>query len=242
VAQRTDRVHRGGTLDTGGSGARERALMRPRWLLVLAASAVVLGVVVAGLAVMTAATLPLVLVLGATVFTLVAGAGTRLRHRAERRGRRAPVRSDVGRDDLGTAVCGMAPGAAPRLHWSTQWEADPPVPAVPQTRERVTEVLAEWGLMGEPVEPTLLVVTELLSNAIDHARGPVRLSVELSAEEVHVEVHDATPDAPQLRPPNPARARGRGVYLVEQVSSRWGWTADPPGKVVWADVPTAWPA
>jgi anti-sigma regulatory factor (Ser/Thr protein kinase) len=216
--------------------------MRPRWLFVLAASALVLGAVVAGLAVMTAAVLPLALVLGATVLALVAGVGTRLRHRAGwRRGRQAPGRSNVGRDDRGTGERSDGPRGEPRLRWSTRWESNPPVHAVPHTRERVAAVLAEWGLTGEPVEPTMLVVTELLSNAIDHARGPVRLSVELSAETVHVEVCDATPDAPQLQPPDPTRARGRGVHLVEALSLHWGWTPDPPGKVVWADVPTEWP-
>lgn len=210
--------------------------MRPRWLFVLVASALVLGAVVAVLAVMTAA--PLALALGTALLTLVAGAGTRLRHRAGwRRGRRARARSDVGRDEPGTGVR----SDEPRLRWSTRWESDPPVHAVPHTRERVTAALAEWGLTGEPVEPTLLVVTELLSNAIDHADGPVRLSVEWSADAVHVEVADATPDAPQLRLPDPTRARGRGVHLVDALSLRWGWTPDPPGKVVWADVPTEWP-
>lgn len=214
--------------------------MRPRLLLVLAASALVLGAVVAGLVVMTAAALPLALVLGAAVLTLVSGVGTRLRHGAGwRRDRRPPVRSGVGRDDPGTAT-EDGPGGEPRMHWSTRWESDPPVHAVPHTRERVTAVLAEWGLTGEPVEPTLLVVTELLSNAIDHAHGPVLLSVERSDETVHVEVRDATPDPPRLRPPDPTRARGRGVHLVEALSLRWGWTPDPPGKIVWADVPTEW--
>jgi Histidine kinase-like ATPase domain len=212
-------------------------------LLVLAAAALVLGaVVVAGLAAMTAAALPLALVLGAAVLTLVGGVGTRLQHGAGwRRGRRAMARSDVGCDDPDTGVRVDGLRGEPRLHWSTRWESDPPVHAVPHTSERLTAVLAEWGLTGEPVEPTLLVVTELLSNAIDHARGPVRLSVERFAETVHVEVHDATPDAPQLHPPDPARARGRGVHLVAALSLRWGWTPDPPGKVVWADVPTEWP-
>src|SRR6185369_16858203 len=75
----------------------------------------------AGLAVMTTAALPLVLVLGVTVFTLVAGAGTRLRHRAERRGRRAPVRSGVGRrtaaalvDPVGGRSAGTRGAAHPR--------------------------------------------------------------------------------------------------------------------------------
>ena len=169
--------------------------MRPRWLFVLVVSALVLGAVVAVLAVMTAAAVPLALALGTALLTLVAGVGTRLRHRAGwRRGRQARVRSDVGRDDPGTGVRSDEPRGEPRLRWSTRWESDPPVHAVPHTRERVTAVLAEWGLTGEPVEPTLLVVTELLSNAIDHARGPVGLSVELTADAVHVEVCDATPD------------------------------------------------
>lgn len=190
--------------------------MRPRWLFMLAASVLVVGAVVVGLAVVTAAVLPLTLVLGAAVLALVGSAGTRLRRGAGWR------------------------RAEPRLRWSTCWESDPPVHAVPQTREQVTAVLAGWGLTGEPVEPTLLVVTELLSNAIDHARGPVRVSVERSAEAVRVEVGDATPDPPQLLPPDPTRARGRGVHLVEALSLRWGWTPDPPGKVVWAEVPTEW--
>jgi anti-sigma regulatory factor (Ser/Thr protein kinase) len=209
-------------------------------VLVLAAAVLVLVVLVAGLAMMAAAALPVALVLGAAALTLVGSVATRPRGRAERRRSPwAPVRPDVADDHPG--VRADEPGGEPRLRWSTSWESDPPVRAVPHTRERVAAVLAEWGLSGEPVEPTLLVVTELLSNAIDHAHGPVRLSVERSAETVRVEVRDATPEAPQLQPPDPVRARGRGVHLVDALSSRWGWTPDPPGKVVWAEVPTEWP-
>lgn len=223
--------------------------MSPRRLLVLVVSilvlAVALGAVVAGLAVVVTTALPVALALGAALVALVAGTGTRARWLAGRqRGRRVPPRADVAYDEPDAAVGGSGPdtgkGAASEHRWSTWWDGDPPVQAVPDTREQVTVVLAGWGLTGEPVEPTLMVVTELLSNAIDHAHGPVRLSVELSAEVVHVEVHDATPRPPQLRPPDPMRARGRGVQFVEALSTRWGWTAAPPGKVVWADVPTRW--
>ena len=224
--------------------------MSPRRLLVLVVSTLVLAValsaIAAGLAVVFTTALPIALALGAALLTLVASSGTRLRRRTgRRRNHRVPVQVDVAHDEPDADVCGSGPGTgdgdAPQLHWSTWWEGDPPVQAVPHTREQVTVVFAEWGLSGEPVEPTLLVVTELLSNAIDHAHGPVRLSVELSADTVHVEVRDATPHPPQLRPPDPMRARGRGMQFVEALSIRWGWTAAPPGKVVWADVPTRWP-
>jgi anti-sigma regulatory factor (Ser/Thr protein kinase) len=131
--------------------------------------------------------------------------------------------------------------AAPRLRWATQWEGAPPARAVPSTRHRVNVVLAEWDVTGEAVEPTLLVVTELLSNAIEHGRGPVWLSIQLRDESVYVEVRDDAPEPPQLQPPEPLRVRGRGLQVTEAVSSQWGWTADPPGKIVWADVPTNWP-
>ena len=68
--------------------------------------------------------------------------------------------------------------------------------ALPDTRERVAVVLAEWGLTGEAVEPTLLVVTELLSNAAEHGHGPGWLAIELADGSVHVEVRD---DAPSRR-------------------------------------------
>ena len=98
-----------------------------------------------------------------------------------------------------------------------------------------------WDVTGEAVEPTLLVVTELLSNAIDHGRDPVWLSIEMRDESVYVEVRDDAPEPPQLQPLKPLRVRGRGLEMIEAVSSGWGWTADPPGKIVWADVPTNWP-
>jgi anti-sigma regulatory factor (Ser/Thr protein kinase) len=192
--------------------------MRARRLLLLVVSVLVVGAV---LVVVTAAAVPLVLALGAATIALVAGGVVRPRRRAGwRRGR----------------------SASEPLAWSTRWESEPPVHAVPDTRDRVTLVLAEWGLTDEAVEPTLMVVTELLSNTIDHARGPVSVSVGLSGSGVvHVKVQDASPDPPQMRPPDPARIRGRGVYLVDALSLRWGWTPEPPGKVVWADVPTEWP-
>ena len=115
----------------------------------------------------------------------------------------------------------------------------PPVEAVPLTRRQLSVVLGEWGLTGEPYEDVLMVVTELLSNAVDHGRGPVRLMVELRSDSVRIEVHDTAPDAPRPQPLDPYAVRGRGLQMVEALSSRWGWTDGPAGKIVWADVPKA---
>ena len=183
--------------------------------LALAATIALLGVVVVGLAVITVVAFPLALTIELAVLALVAGVASRATKR--RWGRR------------------RARDSAPL--WATRWESEPPVEAVPLTRRRLSVVLGEWGLTGEPREDVLLVVTELLSNAVDHGRGPVRLTVELRSGSVRIEVHDTAPGPPRPQPLDPYAVRGRGLQMVEALSSRWGWTDGPAGKIVWADVP-----
>ena len=201
----------------------------------LATGVVLLAALAAVVAVVAVAALPAVLALGLAVLALVAGVGTRPRRRSARRVTPAPTPAEAV-DDAPPA----RPGSPDRLRWMASLDSGPSARAVPDTRQRVTVVLAEWGLTGEAVEPTLLVVTELLSNAVDHGHGPRSLSLELADETVRVEVRDNDPEPPQRQPIDPLRARGRGLQLVDGLSTGWGWTADPPGKVVWAEVPTRW--
>jgi anti-sigma regulatory factor (Ser/Thr protein kinase) len=184
--------------------------------LALAATIVLLGVVVVGLAVITVVAFPLALMMELAVLALVAGVASRA---TTRRGRRRAQDADP--------------------LWVTRWESEPPVEAVPLTRRQLSVVLGEWGLTGEAHEDVLLVVTELLSNAVDHGRGPVRLTVESRSGSVRIEVHDTAPDAPRPQPLDPYAVRGRGLQMVEALSSQWGWSDDPVGKIVWAEVPKA---
>jgi anti-sigma regulatory factor (Ser/Thr protein kinase) len=209
--------------------------MRSHRILSLVAIIVLLGAVVAAVAVMTVTVLPAALALGLAVLALIAGAGAGLRRRPGRRARTTPVPAAL-KDGV---VAGS--GASPGRRWVVQWDSRPPVTALHEARERVAVVLAGWGLTGEAVEPTLLVVTELLSNAVEHGRGPGWLSLAFADESVRVEVRDDVPEPPSLRARDPLRVRGRGLQLVEAVASRWGVTDDPPGKVVWAEVGTRWP-
>jgi anti-sigma regulatory factor (Ser/Thr protein kinase) len=201
-----------------------------RWVrraLVLAV-ALVLVLVLVGLALLVTAlvALPLALALELALLALVVGVGTRV----QRVARRWPWRRGPG--ESGSA-------AGPR--WTTGWEAEPERSPLPVVRERLAVVLAEWGLGSEAGEPTLLVVTELVANAAEHGRWPVRLSVEYRRSVVRVEVHDDSPEPPDPLPLDPDRLRGRGLQLVDGLCEEWGWTPDPPGKVVWADVTTQWP-
>jgi anti-sigma regulatory factor (Ser/Thr protein kinase) len=200
----------------------------PRRLLTVAAAVlVVVCVLAAGLAALTILTIPLVIALELTVVAVMTGVVTH-RRRGRRRGAADPA-PDVEQQP-----------ASSELEWTAAWRVGPTHQAVPAVRERLSCVLSTWGLTGEAGEPTLLVVTELLDNAAEHGRGPARLAVELTGDGVRVAVTDGSPDAPRLRPRDLSASRGRGLQLVDGLSTRWGWTDEPPGKVVWAIVPTGW--
>jgi anti-sigma regulatory factor (Ser/Thr protein kinase) len=112
--------------------------------------------------------------------------------------------------------------------------------AVPCARLHARQVAWEWGLAGLSYD-TELLVCELLSNAIAAARAmqpawPVRLWLLSDAAQIAVVVWDASPQPPVLTQAGAAAERGRGLLLVEAISSRWGWypAQDTIGKVVWA--------
>lgn len=215
--------------------------MRAAWRFLLIAAAVVLvvGVVLVGAVMVTVLALPVAVALGLALLTLVAGIGNQLGRGPGRRRTRAEPSAP---GDEHHAAVPASPTSAARPRWTAAWDTELTADAVPLVRDRLGDVLAEWGLSGTAGEPTLLVVTELMSNAVDHARAPVRLEVGFFDTWVRVEVHDDAPEPPRLRPHDPLRARGRGLQLVDALSSQWGWTRAGTGKVVWADVLLAWPA
>ncbi|MDT7580079.1 MAG: hypothetical protein QOK35_1343 [Pseudonocardiales bacterium] len=183
--------------------------------------------------------LPVALLVVVGGVALVAGVGARLGHTPRRHRARGPSATPAGGDHDDSAV--QPDAAASGRRWVTQWESGPPTSALSFVRGRLTVLAAEWGLTEEDVEPALLVVTELLSNAVDHARAPVQLVVEFLGDAIRVEVHDAADAPPRMQPHDPLRRRGRGMQMVETLSERWGWTDTSSGKVVWAEVVIGWP-
>ncbi len=105
-----------------------------------------------------------------------------------------------------------------------------------RARQVVRDAAASWGLPEDLADDAQLVVTELVSNGIDHGEGPITLTVTRRAAGMLVEVHDLSPRQPLVRPVDPSSARGRGMQLVQALSVRWGTTPDGGGKVVWAEL------
>jgi anti-sigma regulatory factor (Ser/Thr protein kinase) len=106
---------------------------------------------------------------------------------------------------------------------------------VSHARRQATGWLAERS--GGDVDGAAVVLSELLTNALQHTEGPIRLRVALAGPTAHIEVRDET--GKLHRTPAPDVNGGRGLVLVEGLSSAWGVRRDGPGKVVWAEVPTS---
>ena len=115
--------------------------------------------------------------------------------------------------------------------------------AVPCARRHTRQILWEWRLtaLADPVE---LVVSELATNAVAASRlaglaPAIRLWLLADAARVLVLVWDASPRPPARADTGVDAEGGRGLLLVEAVSSRWGWYRDrqgETGKVVWAEL------
>jgi anti-sigma regulatory factor (Ser/Thr protein kinase) len=112
--------------------------------------------------------------------------------------------------------------------------------AVPCARLHARQLTWEWGLAGlsEDVE---LIVSELVTNVVRASRSlpqprPVRLWLLADTARVLILVWDASEQAPVRVDVDAGIEGGRGLLLVEAVSSQWGWFATPEtgGKIVWA--------
>ncbi|HSA53418.1 MAG TPA: ATP-binding protein [Yinghuangia sp.] len=116
---------------------------------------------------------------------------------------------------------------------------------VQTARSLVRAAVTAWG-MGHLAAAAELVMSELVTNAVLHASGPLlRVIVERPADDrVLIAVVDRAPDRmPQLRTPDLDDATGRGLLLVNDAAYQWGCDVlGPPlrpwGKRVWAEFDT----
>jgi hypothetical protein len=198
-----------------------------RHIALVVATLVLVVVLVVALIAAAFAAVPVAIALATGLFALVVG--LRARGSGWTRSRR-PVR-----------WCAVGPPpAVDGPSWKTTWDTPPTPGDLSAARAKATTVLTEWDVHGEAAEPTLLVLTELLTNAAEHARPPLRLTLRLGGDFVRVEVHDTAADPPRCRP-REDEGRGNGVQIVAALAMGHGWTPDPQGKTVWADVPVGWP-
>ncbi|MET8419481.1 ATP-binding SpoIIE family protein phosphatase [Streptomyces sp. NPDC005134] len=115
--------------------------------------------------------------------------------------------------------------------------SDPAV--VSDARTFASGLLTAWGL-EDMAFTTELVVSELVTNAIRYGKSPIQLRMILQST-VTCEVSDASGTAPHLRRARDFDEGGRGLFLVAQLTERWGTRHNREGKVIWAEqlIPSA---
>lgn len=113
------------------------------------------------------------------------------------------------------------------------WELPAEPAAAGTARELATGQLREWGL-EELTYATELTVSELVTNAVRHASGPLHLRL-LRDLTLLTEVSDAGHTSPHLRHAASDDEGGRGLFIVAQLVLRWGTRYTPRGKTIWTE-------
>ena len=104
--------------------------------------------------------------------------------------------------------------------------------SVGQGRRFLRQTLDGWN-RPDLVDTAGLLASELLTNAVRHASGPLHLRLRLDGQELSVEVRDTSPNVPQARRTGLDQECGRGLLLVQSLATAWGTRPTREGKTVW---------
>ncbi|MGW2821826.1 SpoIIE family protein phosphatase [Streptomyces sp. NPDC001443] len=135
------------------------------------------------------------------------------------------------KDDVALLVARTRALAPERV---ADWDVPGEPAAVAVMREAVTRKLEEWGLfeLGFALE---LILSELVTNAIRYGSEPIHVRL-IHDRALICEVADGSSTSPHLRYAATTDEGGRGLFLVSQISERWGTRYTPQGKVIWAEL------
>jgi serine phosphatase RsbU (regulator of sigma subunit) len=141
---------------------------------------------------------------------------------------------DAPRDDLAIVVLRVPEAVTNTSATNTDLPLDLTAPRL--ARRFVTAALDAMK-SAVVADIAALLASELVTNSVVHATGPLRVSVEAVEEgAVRVTVTDGSDVAPQLRDPGPEATSGRGILLVDRLARRWGADVTASGKAVWFEL------
>ncbi|MGX2994399.1 ATP-binding protein [Streptomyces sp. JNUCC 64] len=126
--------------------------------------------------------------------------------------------------------------------WGDPTEGEVWFPSRPQSAARARRlaqmvVLRRWGLSEKLTEDTVLLVSELVGNAVRHT-GARHFGLRMARRRgwIRVEVRDPSRGLPCLMPVRELDLSGRGLSLVDKLSDRWGVDLLPRGKTTWFEM------
>ncbi|MFE1026365.1 ATP-binding protein [Streptomyces sp. NPDC058818] len=121
-------------------------------------------------------------------------------------------------------------------------EREVPLPSRPEsaaTARRLAQVVAlrQWKLGPKVTEDTVLLVSELVGNAVRHTGARIfGLHMRRRPGWIRVEVRDPSRGLPCLMPVQETDISGRGLFLVDKLSDRWGVDLLARGKTTWFEM------
>jgi PAS domain S-box-containing protein len=143
------------------------------------------------------------------------------------------LRPDRAQDDVALLVARIRALGDANVA-SRHLSPDPAV--VADARRWAARQLDRWDLQ-EAVPATELIISELVTNAIRYAAPPIQLRL-IHNSSLICEVSDGSSTAPHPRRARALDEGGRGLFLVGQLTTRWGTRHTPTGKTIWAEQAT----
>lgn len=126
------------------------------------------------------------------------------------------------------------PRGSPASHSELIADVPPEPGSVPIIRQFVKDL--EWSKDEDSDMRLSLLVSELVTNAVLHARTTFAVQVTMTATAIRVSVTDGSSVLPERRTYNFLHPTGRGLHLVDSLSDRWGVDLEPTGKTVWFEL------
>jgi anti-sigma regulatory factor (Ser/Thr protein kinase) len=138
-------------------------------------------------------------------------------------------------DDVAVLLARIDPRASEEESFAVAVPSD--VAAIAAVRDDVARVLLGWGASDIAIDDVVLIVSELVTNALLHGRPPVQLRLRNSQVHLVLEVQDGATYLPRRMRPTSDDEHGRGLQLAALLARRWGTRPTRDGKVVWCVFP-----
>jgi anti-sigma regulatory factor (Ser/Thr protein kinase) len=123
------------------------------------------------------------------------------------------------------------PNVRPHAEESRAFAKSPAAPA--EARQFVLATLAGW-VDGDRLDDIVLVADELVTNGVLHGRSDVVVTLTSDSGAIRIAVSDRSAAEPRRASRGDAAMSGRGLHIVDVLSSAWGHQRSGAGKIVWA--------
>ncbi|MER6465419.1 ATP-binding protein [Streptomyces sp. NPDC001228] len=132
----------------------------------------------------------------------------------------------------------LQPLDAPRgcaTAFDASWPLRRELTSVRQARRLVTAQLGDWAV-SDLSDTAELLVSELVTNALRHTRGPLRLNLQLRDSRLLCEVEDTESAGPARAVADLDAENGRGIELLDVLADAWGSVRTATGKTMWFEL------